>query len=116
CGDRGDALLARIGAGGGGALILGHLDTVWPAGTLAGSPFRVEGGRAFGPGVFDMKAGIAVSIAVLAELSALGAGEATLLLVPDEEVGSSASRAITVEMAKRHRGVLVLEPSQEGAA
>src|SRR5262249_40176808 len=95
---------------------LGHLDTVWSAGTLGGFPFRIDGDRATGPGVFDMKAGIAVSIAVLAELAAQGAGQASLLLVPDEEGGSAASRELTLELAGRHSSVLVLEPSLDGAA
>jgi glutamate carboxypeptidase len=116
CAPRGDALIARPGTGTGGVLILGHLDTVWAAGTLRDLPFRVEEDRAFGPGVFDMKAGIAVAMAVLSELAALGTGEASLLLVPDEEVGSAASRATILELAGRHRRVLVLEPSLDGAA
>jgi glutamate carboxypeptidase len=117
CGPRGDALVARVGKnGGGGALILGHLDTVWPTGTLRDFPFSVDGDHARGPGVFDMKSGVAVAMAALAELAALGSGEASLLLVPDEEVGSAASRPTTLEMAQRHRCVLVLEPSLDGAA
>jgi len=116
CEGRGDALVARMGSGSGGALILGHLDTVWSVGTLIDIPYRVDGDRAYGPGVFDMKAGIAVAMSVLSELSAQGGGEVSLLLVPDEEVGSAASRAMTLELAQRHRSVLVLEPSLDGAA
>ena len=71
CAGRGDALLSR-GSGDGGTLLLGHLDTVWPAGTLAERPFRVEGGVAKGPGVFDMKGGLAVALEVL---EAVGRGE-----------------------------------------
>jgi glutamate carboxypeptidase len=117
CPPRGDAVLGSVGDGGGGTLLLGHLDTVWPAGTLADMPWRLESGRASGPGAFDMKAGIAVSMAVLAAM----AGEdsrrpVSLLLVPDEEVGSAASRELTLEVARRHRHVLVLEPSLDGAA
>ena len=58
----------EVGPGGDGALVLGHLDTVWPAGTLADIPFRVDGDRATGPGIFDMKAGIAVAMAALEAL------------------------------------------------
>jgi glutamate carboxypeptidase len=116
CAGRGEALVARIGKGSGGALILGHLDTVWSVGTLGEIPFRVDGEHAYGPGVFDMKAGICVAMAALSELAAVGEGEASLLLVPDEEVGSGASRALTLELAKRHHCVLVLEPSLDGAA
>jgi len=99
CAGRGDALLARVGPERGGALVLGHLDTVWPAGTLAEIPFRIEEGVARGPGVFDMKGGVAVSIAVLEALARgeLEAAEGvTLFLTPDEEVGSHASRELLV--------------------
>jgi glutamate carboxypeptidase len=118
CPPRGDALLARIGDTAGGTLLLGHLDTVWPAGTLAARPWRVEGGRASGPGVFDMKAGIAVAMAVLVALAegSPSPPPVTLLLVPDEETGSRHSRELTVSVARRHRQVLVLEPSLGGAA
>ena len=115
CAGRGDAVSARVG-GGGGILILGHLDTVWACGTLRDFPYRIDGDRASGPGIFDMKAGIVVAMAALAGLAEEGSGKATLLLVPDEEVGSAASRARTVELALRHRSVFVLEPSLDGAA
>jgi len=69
CPPRGDAVLATLGEGGGGSLLLGHHDTVWPTGTLAEIPFGVEDGRVRGPGVFDMKAGIALAMAVLADLA-----------------------------------------------
>ncbi|HEY7923452.1 MAG TPA: M20/M25/M40 family metallo-hydrolase, partial [Vicinamibacteria bacterium] len=65
CPPRGDAVLASAAYREGGTLLLGHLDTVWPVGTLADMPWRLEAGRAMGPGVFDMKAGIAVGMAVL---------------------------------------------------
>ncbi len=116
CPGRGDALVAGAGSGAGGVLILGHLDTVWARNTLDEFPYRVEGDRASGPGVFDMKAGIAVAMDAMAELAKERAGEATLLLVPDEEIGSGASRALTLELAGRHRSVLVVEPSLDGAA
>jgi glutamate carboxypeptidase len=116
CPPRGDAVLATVGEGGGGLLLLGHHDTVWPRGTLSEIPFRVEDGRVRGPGVFDMKAGIAVAMAVLGDLAR---GEkpprVTLLLTPDEEIGTHASRALLIEVARAHRGVLVLEPSLAGA-
>lgn len=115
CAGRGDALLAVVGTGG-RSLILGHLDTVWSAGTLRDFPYRTEGDRAYGPGTFDMKAGISVAMAVVSALAEEAAGEASLLLVPDEEIGSAASRAMTLELAARHASVLVLEPSLDGAA
>jgi glutamate carboxypeptidase len=117
CPPRGDALLASVAFREGGTLLLGHLDTVWPAGTLAEMPWRFEGGRAAGPGVFDMKAGIVVGMAVLtAMVRESRPHPVSLLLVPDEEVGSEASRELTVSVARRHRRVLVLEPSHDGAA
>ena len=118
CAGRGDALLSRS-SGDGGTLLLGHLDTVWPAGTLAERPFRVEGGVAKGPGVFDMKGGLAVALEVL---EAVGRGEVrpagplSLLLTPDEEIGTAASRELLVAEAKRHARVLVLEPAGDGGA
>src|SRR6185295_10220022 len=117
CPPRGDAIVARVGSGEAGTLLLGHHDTVWPAGTLAEMPFRVEDGRAWGPGVFDMKAGIAVALGVLDALAGLpDPPSVTLLLVPDEEVGTHASRELLLATARRQRRVLVLEPSQGGAA
>jgi glutamate carboxypeptidase len=118
CDGRGDAVRGRRGSAG-GTLLLGHLDTVWAAGTLAEHPFCVGEGVAKGPGVFDMKGGIAVALAVL---DAVGRGEVrpsrglSLLLTPDEEVGSSASRDLLLAEAKRHARVLVLEPSGDGGA
>jgi glutamate carboxypeptidase len=117
CPPRGDALLASTAFREGGTLLLGHLDTVWPAGTLASMPWRVDGGRASGPGVFDMKAGAVAGMAVLAAMAREEHPHpVSLLLVPDEEGGSEASRELTLGIARRHRRVLVLEPSQDGAA
>jgi glutamate carboxypeptidase len=119
CEGRGDALVARRGADSGGIMLLGHLDTVWPKGTLKEIPFSVSGGVAKGPGVFDMKAGIAVAMAVL-EAGAKGdvklpAG-LTLVLTPDEEVGTHSSRKLLVDEALKRERVLVLEPSGDGGA
>jgi glutamate carboxypeptidase len=117
CPPRGDAVLATVGEGPGGPLLLGHHDTVWPRGAFGETPFRVEDGRARGPGVFDMKAGIAVGIAVLADLARRPKPpRVTLLLTPDEELGTKASRPLLLEVARAHREVLVLEPSLAGAA
>lgn len=117
CPPRGDALVAHVGSGEAGTLLLGHHDTVWPAGTLAEMPFHVEDGRASGPGSFDMKAGIAVALSVLEALAGLPeTPSVTLLLVPDEEVGTHASRDLLLATARRQRRVLVLEPSLDGAA
>lgn len=117
CPPAGDALVASLGPDEGGTLLLGHLDTVWPVGAFGAQRWRRDGDRVCGPGVFDMKAGVAVAISVLRALARRPEPPAvTLLLVPDEETGSAASRALTIELARRHRRVLVLEPSQDGAA
>jgi glutamate carboxypeptidase len=103
-------------AGGGGkpVLLLGHFDTVWPMGTLAKMPFYLKDGRAFGPGVYDMKAGIAVMMFALRALKEAGAQHrpVTILLDTDEEVGSTTGRPIVEATAKDCEAVLVLEPSQ----
>ena len=119
CAGAGDALRATLRRSGerGGTLLVGHLDTVWPAGTLAGRPFRIREGRATGPGAFDMKAGIAVAIALFGRFA--GADRrprVSLFLAPDEEVGSGGSRGALVAFAREHDRVLVLEPSHGGAA
>ncbi len=97
-------------------LLLGHLDTVWPVGTLAGMPFRqapdeAERMRLWGPGVMDMKAGVVMALEAVA-----AAGElkrpTVLLLNPDEEVGSPVSREHTERLARGAEAVFVLEPAQ----
>lgn len=94
-------------------LLIGHLDTVFAKGTLDDRPFRVDGDRATGPGVFDMKAGIVIMAAAL-ELIARP-GEVAVLLTGDEETGSLTSRALIEREAARAGTVLVLEPSLDGA-
>jgi len=119
CAGRGDALLAQVGPARGGSLLLGHLDTVWPAGTLERIPFRIEAGVARGPGVYDMKGGIALAVAVLEAVArgeVIPAGGLALLLTPDEEVGTHASRDLLVAEALKRDRVFVLEPSGEGGA
>jgi glutamate carboxypeptidase len=94
-------------------LLLGHLDTVWPLGTLAQMPWRVAEGRYWGPGVLDMKAGVIMALAALTTLRELKLERpVTLLLNSDEEVGSTVSRAITERLALESAAVLVLEPAQ----
>jgi glutamate carboxypeptidase len=117
CAPKGEALLASVAFREGGTLLLGHLDTVWPVGSLAEMPWRLDRDRAFGPGVFDMKAGVVVGMAVLSAMVCESRAQpVSLLLVPDEEAGSEASRELTLSVARRHRRVLVLEPSLDGAA
>jgi glutamate carboxypeptidase len=94
-------------------LLLCHLDTVWPRGTLERWAFGVEGGRATGPGVVDMKAGL---VQALFALSALGApGGIRLLVTTDEEMGSPGSRALIEESAAGLEAALVLEGAYDGA-
>jgi len=95
-------------------LILGHHDTVHPAGTLARLPFAVSDGKVTGPGVFDMKAGIVQAIYAVASLE--DSSHVEILLSADEEIGSHASRALIEERAIACGAVLVLEPSADGGA
>ena len=92
-------------------LLLGHLDTVWPLGTLKTMPWREREGRFFGPGVFDMKAGVTRALAAIRALGQVSR-PITLLLNSDEEVGSPVSRPITERLALASSAVLVLEPAQ----
>src|SRR4051812_17959331 len=97
-------------------LLLGHFDTVWDVGTLKTMPFKIEKGRAWGPGVYDMKLGIVMMMfAIRAAREASGGVlpfPVRVWLVTDEEVGSESSRKITEKLAKECAEVLVLEPSQ----
>jgi len=104
-------------------LLLGHYDTVYRLGTLATMPCRIVDNKLTGPGVLDMKSGIALILHALAALQDWHKQDGelprpvTVLLVSDEEVGSDSSRAITEALAKKAAAVLVLEPSYgfEGA-
>jgi glutamate carboxypeptidase len=94
-------------------LLLGHLDTVWPLGTLRTIPWRMSDGRFYGPGVLDMKSGVAMALAAIRALNQLDISQPiTLLLNPDEEVGSPVSRPITERLALASQCVLVLEAAQ----
>jgi len=101
--------------GGKPLLLLGHLDTVYPLGTLRTMPYRLAEGRLWGPGSFDMKSGIAFMLHAIEALRSWYGDElirpVTVLLVTDEEVGSETSRPITESLAKKCAAVLVLEPS-----
>ncbi len=116
----GDVLLARYGQGvpGPGTLLLCHYDTVHPRGSF-GRPFELRDDVAAGPGVLDMKAGIVTALLAPRLLGAAGlspAGPLTLLVTPDEEIGSRASRALIEREARQHQRVLVLEPSRDDGA
>jgi glutamate carboxypeptidase len=97
-------------------LLLGHLDTVWPVGTLGRMPVREEEGRLYGPGIFDMKSGIAVSMLAIRALQEIAGltSRVVMLWTTDEEVGSRSSRALIEDAARESRAVLVLEPSLPG--
>ena len=119
--DHGNALEARFGPrstrireSAKPILLLGHLDTVWPLGTLQSMPCRVREGRLWGPGTLDMKAGVAMAataIELLIEADLLRR-EIILLLNGDEEIGSPASRPITEDLARECSAVYVLAPAQ----
>jgi len=102
----------RFGAGD-RVLLLGHLDTVWPHGSLARLPFTASGGRITGPGCFDMKAGLVQMLYGLSALDDLDG--VTVLITSDEEIGSPSSRSLIEEEARRSAAVLVLEASAGGA-
>jgi glutamate carboxypeptidase len=95
-------------------MVLGHMDTVYPLGTLAKMPFRVSGGRAWGPGTFDMKGGLVLALFAMDALKATGIKPSKRLVFlwnSDEEIGSESSRRAIEREARRSDAVLVLEPS-----
>ena len=116
-GQAGDHLRASFGKGSRQILMLGHFDTVWPIGQLATMPLKRENGRLYGPGIFDMKAGI--GLATLATRAVLDAGgldqcQVVMLWTTDEEIGSTTSRALIETEAQKSEAVLVFEPSLPG--
>jgi glutamate carboxypeptidase len=117
--DRGDHLLTEFGCGASQVLLLGHFDTVWPVGQLDRMPLRRENGRLHGPGVFDMKAGIALGMLATRALLETGAPlsrRIVMLWTTDEEIGSGTSRTAIEDEARRSDAVFVLEPSLPGGA
>ncbi|HKB80520.1 MAG TPA: M20 family metallopeptidase [Thermoanaerobaculia bacterium] len=118
---RGAHLVSRVtfgrSFGDGPVLVLGHVDTVWPLATLSRMPFRVENGRAFGPGIFDMKSGVEVMVAALEAIHDLELEprrEIRLVLSCDEESGSTTSRDLITSEAWDCAAAFVLEPSLPG--
>lgn len=96
-------------------MLLGHFDTVWGAGMLTKMPCKIENGRIWGPGVYDMKCGIVMMLEAVRAVQEKRGGlprPVILWLVTDEEVGSESSRAMTEQIAKQCAAVLVLEPAQ----
>ena len=117
--DAGDHLRVQFGSGARQILLLGHFDTVWPIGQLARMPIRRENGRLYGPGVFDMKAGIALgalATRAVVESGELADASIVMLWTTDEEIGSGTSRALIEAEAAKSAAVLVLEPSLPGGA
>ncbi len=102
------------GDGRAGILILAHLDTVHPFGTLQQNECRIEGDKLYGPGAYDMKGGIYLALTALGQLAAPGstAMPVDFLLVPDEETGSHQSRASIERFARQARYALVCEPAR----
>lgn len=114
--DYGDFIrLEWAGAAPGQVLILTHIDTVWPLGTLATMPVHVADGRVYGPGSLDMKAGVTLVLTALEALRAAGrrpSRRLVWLITSEEEIGSPASRPVLEELARASEYVLVLEPGQ----
>lgn len=115
---RGNHVRAQTRIGGGRAagqiLVIGHMDTVYPSGTLAKMPFRISDGRAWGPGTFDMKGGLVIGLAAVDALTTLGVQPRRRLVFvwnSDEEIDSESSRRLIEREAKRSEAVLVLEPA-----
>ncbi|HKW33204.1 MAG TPA: M20 family metallopeptidase [Candidatus Acidoferrum sp.] len=99
---------------GGQLLVLGHYDTVYSTGTLREMPFRISGGKAYGPGIFDMKAGIVQALFALQALRQVKLQQEkqiVFLWTSDEEIGSESSRMLIETEARRSDAVFVLEPS-----
>ncbi len=115
-GDSVRATMPHPKAGQGGILLLGHMDTVHPVGTLKQLPFKREGGICYGPGLMDMKGGNYVYLDALRKLLSAGVETplpVTVLFTPDEEVGTPSTRALIEAEAKRHKYILVPEPARE---
>ena len=117
--DAGDHRIGTWGDGPGGLLLMVHLDTVHPLGTLEHMPFAKHDNRLFGPGVLDMKVSIAMAftaIEILLRNGKMRQGRLTLLCTSDEETGSRTSRALIEQMAQEHELVLCLEPALPGGS
>src|SRR5262249_11978465 len=113
----GDSFAATLsGQGERSVVLLVHLDTVFPSGTALERPFRMEGGRALGPGVCDMKGGILTALYAIEGLQALGldaCGRIGLICTADEEVGAPSSRRFLEELSSEANAVLVMEAGRE---
>ncbi len=107
----GNHLIARWGSGSGGILLMHHMDTVFPLGTLERMPFYEKDERLFGPGVLDMKGGIVVSLSAIIALKASRElnRPVTMLVTSDEEIGSGSSQELIEHLARQATLVLVME-------
>ncbi|MET3683877.1 glutamate carboxypeptidase [Alkalibacillus flavidus] len=108
-------LKAEWGEGDDQLLIVTHFDTVWPEGTLEEMPFKIEDGKAYGPGTFDMKAGIVQALFALQAIESINQSfdkKIVLLMTSDEELGSPTSKPYIEAEAAKSDAVFVLEPSQ----
>ena len=106
----GDVVVGRLPGEGSSILLIGHMDTVFDAGTAAARPFRIDGDRARGPGVTDMKAGLLGGLHAIGALREAGASPSvTFVANPDEEIGSPFSTGYIRALAPEHDAVLVLE-------
>ncbi|MDZ7710895.1 MAG: M20/M25/M40 family metallo-hydrolase [Roseovarius sp.] len=113
-GDSVRATMPHPRAGEGGILLLGHMDTVHPIGTLQTLPFRRDGNICFGPGLMDMKGGNYVYLDALRKILEAGIETplpVTVLFTPDEEIGTPSARALIEAEAKRHKFILIPEPA-----
>ncbi|MEI4232704.1 M20/M25/M40 family metallo-hydrolase [Roseovarius sp. D22-M7] len=113
-GDSVRATLPHPRAGEGGILLLGHMDTVHPVGTLETLPFRRDGNLCYGPGLMDMKGGNYVYLDALRKLLAAGIETplpVTVLFTPDEEIGTPSARGLIEAEAQRHKFILIPEPA-----
>lgn len=100
-----------------GILVMSHLDTVHPVGTLKALPFRREGSRCYGPGILDMKGGAYAGLQAIIALAKAGIETPlpiSVLYTSDEEIGSPGTRELIMEQARRHRYILVPEPAKPG--
>lgn len=115
----GDNIVARTQGAGKPIMVAGHLDTVWSTGTLTKMPFRLDGDKAHGPGIYDMKAGSFVAFHAVRSIlrqKIPTKRPITLLLTPDEEVGSPTSRALIEREGAAAACVLIAEPAGAGGA
>ena len=108
--ETGNHVLSKWGSGKDGILLLCHMDTVFPLGTIQKTPFHENGEKIFGPGTLDMKAGIVIALAAIEQAQKQGLNRpVTLLCTSDEEIGSHTSRTLIEQLAKESALALIME-------